>query len=84
MNIILYLALGALAGWAARLIMGSPRAHILWDILIGVIGAALGGLIASALGLGSITRFNLYSVVVAIFGACLLLALASWLKRYIR
>ena len=50
-------------------------------IIIGVLGAGLGGFIASLAGLGGITGFNLYSLLVAVAGACLLLAIFKLLKR---
>ena len=43
MNILLWIALGALAGWLAGLIMGGERRGWLGNILIGVLGAAVGG-----------------------------------------
>lgn len=81
MNILLWIVLGALAGYLASLIMGRSRGYWLVNVIIGVVGAALGGFVASALGLGGITGFNLYSLLVAVAGACLLLGLFNLIKR---
>ena len=82
MNLILWIALGALAGFVARLIIGS-FAGVWWqDILLGIVGAVVGGFVASLLGLGAVTGFNLYSLLIAIGGACLVLLLLSWLRRF--
>lgn len=83
MNILLWLILGALAGWLAGLIMGSDGRNWLVNILIGVLGAAIGGFVASLLGLGGITAFNLYSLLIAVAGACLLLGVYNLLRRHL-
>lgn len=83
MNILLWLILGALAGWLAGLIMGSAGRNWLVNILIGVLGAAIGGFVASLLGLGGVTGFNLYSLLIAVAGACLLLGLYNLLRRHL-
>lgn len=81
MNILLWLILGALAGWLAGLIMGRDGRNWLVNILIGVLGAAIGGFVASLLGLGGVTGFNLYSLLIAVAGACLLLGVYNLLRH---
>jgi len=81
MNILLWIVLGALAGWIAGFIMGNGNRNWLGNIIIGILGAALGGFVAAALGLGGISGFNLYSLLVAVGGACLLLALFNLIRR---
>ncbi|MBQ2977527.1 MAG: GlsB/YeaQ/YmgE family stress response membrane protein [Clostridia bacterium] len=83
MNILLWLILGALAGWLAGLIMGRDGRNWLVNILIGVLGAAIGGFVASLLGLGGVTGFNLYSLLIAVAGACLLLGVYNLLRRHL-
>ena len=80
MNILLWLVLGAVAGWIAGLIMGERRG---WagNILVGILGAGLGGLAASLLGFGGVDGFNLYSLLVAVAGACLLLWIWNALQK---
>ena len=81
MNILLWIVLGALAGWLAGLIMGGERRGWLGNILVGILGAAVGGLVASLLGLGGVDGFNLYSLLVAVGGSCLLLWIYSMIQR---
>ena len=81
MNIVLWLIFGALAGWLAGLIMGGERRGWLGNILVGVLGAGLGGFVASLLGLGGVDGFNLYSMLIAVAGACLLLWIYNVLQR---
>ena len=81
MNILLWIALGALAGWLAGLIMGGERRGWLGNILIGVLGAAVGGFVASLVGWGGVDGFNLYSLLVAVGGACLLLWIYNMVQR---
>ena len=80
MNILLWIILGALAGYLASLIMGGGQSWLA-NVIIGVLGAGIGGFVASLLGLGGVTGFNLYSLLVAVAGACLLLGLFNLLKR---
>jgi uncharacterized membrane protein YeaQ/YmgE (transglycosylase-associated protein family) len=74
MGIILWIIFGALAGWIASAIMGS-REGLVMDIVIGIVGAVLGGWIMSLLGHGGVSGFNVYSFVVAIIGAVVLIAI---------
>lgn len=79
MGIILWIIFGAIAGFAASHIMGSGDG-LMWDIIIGIVGAVLGGWIMSLLGQGGVSGFNLYSFLVAIFGAVVLI----WIVRAFR
>lgn len=84
MNIVLWILLGALAGYLASLIMGRcghGGGAWLVHIIIGILGAGIGGFVATALGLGGVTGFNLYSLLVAVAGACLLLGLYNLIRR---
>jgi uncharacterized membrane protein YeaQ/YmgE (transglycosylase-associated protein family) len=74
MDILLWLVLGGIAGWIASMIMGADaRMGIFANVIVGVIGAALGGFLASMLGIGGVSGFNLMSFITAILGAVLLL-----------
>ncbi len=74
MGIITWLILGAIVGFIANLIMGS-REGIIGTIVLGIVGAIVGGIIASALGLGDVNGINLPSVVFAVVGACIVVAI---------
>jgi uncharacterized membrane protein YeaQ/YmgE (transglycosylase-associated protein family) len=80
MSILLWLILGAVAGWIAGKIMGEQRG-LGGNILVGILGAGLGGLAASLLGFGGVDGFNLYSLLIAVAGACLLLWIYGMLQK---
>jgi uncharacterized membrane protein YeaQ/YmgE (transglycosylase-associated protein family) len=81
MGIILWIVFGALAGWIASMIVGTDeRQGALGNIVVGILGALLGGFVFSLFGGEGVTGFNLYSLFVAIVGASLLL----WVVRSIR
>ena len=76
MGIIAWIVFGALAGFIAILIMGGGEGLILM-IVLGIVGAVVGGFIAgSVLGIADITGFNLSSLIVAVFGAIVVVFVA--------
>lgn len=72
MNIILWIVFGAIAGFIADLVMGGDHGMI-EDIILGVIGAIIGGFIFNFFGQPGVTGFNIYSIVVAVIGAALVI-----------
>lgn len=80
MNILLWIVFGAIAGWIASAIAGT-REGLLWDIILGIAGAVLGGFIMNAFGSSGVTGFNLYSFIVAILGAVILIYLSRLIRR---
>ncbi|MEX2014896.1 MAG: GlsB/YeaQ/YmgE family stress response membrane protein [Candidatus Saccharimonadales bacterium] len=74
MGIIALIILGGLAGWVASMITGkNDSMGIIANIVVGVVGAFIGGVVANALGGEGINGFNLYSFLLAIGGAIVLL-----------
>ena len=74
MGILSWIVLGLIVGVVAKLIMpGKDPGGIMITIVLGIAGALLGGFISSALGLGSVSGFNLWSLAIAVGGALLLL-----------
>jgi uncharacterized membrane protein YeaQ/YmgE (transglycosylase-associated protein family) len=75
--ILVWVIVGAVAGWLASLVMGTNRSQgLLADIVIGIVGGVLGGFLLGALGIGgAVTGINLTSVVVAFVGAIILIAI---------
>lgn len=68
-------------GWIASLIMSTdPQQGIFLNIVVGIIGAVLGGWIMSLIGNSGVTGFNLYSFLVALLGAVILIALVKALS----
>ena len=81
MNLLLWIILGLVAGWIASLIMKTNSSQgPLMDIVLGVIGAIVGGMLMNLLGLSPVTGFNIYSILVATLGAVILI----WLGRVLR
>lgn len=72
MGIIIWIVFGALVGWAASLIMGG-EGGLMRDIIVGIVGAVVGGFIMSMIGKSGVGGFNLYSFLVALLGACILI-----------
>lgn len=76
MGFISWIAFGLVAGIIAKIIMpGRDPGGFIMTIIIGVVGAFLGGFISTQLGLGSITGFDIRSFIIAVAGALLLLFL---------
>lgn len=79
MGIIAWIVLGLIAGFiASKIYVGSGQGMLL-DIVLGVVGAVVGGYLFSALGSTGITGFNIWSMIVAIIGAVIVL----WLYHMI-
>jgi uncharacterized membrane protein YeaQ/YmgE (transglycosylase-associated protein family) len=73
MSIIGWIVLGLIAGFIASRIVNKTGAGFLMDIVLGIVGAVVGGFIFSAFGMSGVTGFNIYSMIVAIVGAVVLL-----------
>lgn len=72
MNIIVWIVFGAIVGWIADLLTKGNHG-LLEDIILGIVGAFVGGFIMNLLGESGVTGFNIYSFVVAIIGAVILI-----------
>lgn len=80
MNIILWIVFGALAGWIAGMIMKSTHGMPM-DILLGIVGAFVGGFVMEFFGQSGVTGFNFYSLIVAVVGSIILIAAGRALYR---
>jgi uncharacterized membrane protein YeaQ/YmgE (transglycosylase-associated protein family) len=83
MNFLLWIILGGLAGWVASMIMKTnAQQGMFMDIIVGIIGAVLGGwLMTNVLGQEGVTGFNIYSFLVALLGAVVLIAIVKAVRR---
>ncbi|HZT18657.1 MAG TPA: GlsB/YeaQ/YmgE family stress response membrane protein [Dongiaceae bacterium] len=82
MGVLSWIVLGLIAGLVAKLIMpGRDPGGVVLTILIGIVGALAGGFISTRLGLGTVTGVNFRSVLIAIGGAVLLLAILRAMRR---
>ncbi|HEY1928173.1 MAG TPA: GlsB/YeaQ/YmgE family stress response membrane protein [Caulobacteraceae bacterium] len=73
MGIIAWLVLGLIAGFIASKIVNHTGSGVIMDIVLGVVGAFVGGLIFNFFGASGITGFNIYSAIVAVIGAVVVL-----------
>ncbi|HRQ38095.1 MAG TPA: GlsB/YeaQ/YmgE family stress response membrane protein [Chloroflexota bacterium] len=81
-NIILWIILGGVAGWIASMIMGRDgQMGAVANIIVGIVGALIGGFLFNLLGLPGDTGFNLWTLLVAIVGSVVLLFLVGVLRR---
>jgi uncharacterized membrane protein YeaQ/YmgE (transglycosylase-associated protein family) len=67
--------LGLIAGFIASKVVNKQGEGFFLDIVLGIVGALVGGFIFSAVGASGVTGFNLYSLVVAVLGAIVVLVL---------
>ena len=76
MSIIGWLVLGLISGFIASKIVNKTGEGVILDIVLGVVGAVVGGFIFTRfLGADGVTGFNLYSMFVAVLGAIVVLML---------
>lgn len=74
MGLLTWIIFGLIAGALAKLIMpGDQSNNWLTTILLGIVGAVIGGFVASAIGWGSVDGFNFRSLLIAIGGSLVLL-----------
>ena len=77
MSIIGWIVLGLIAGWLAGQFMRGGGYGIVGDIVLGILGALVGGWVTSALlGRDMVNGFNIESLIVAVLGAILLIAIS--------
>ena len=73
MSIIAWLILGLVAGFIGSKIVNKTGSGVVLDIVLGVVGALVGGFLFSLFGAAPVTGFNLYSMIVAVIGAVVVL-----------
>jgi uncharacterized membrane protein YeaQ/YmgE (transglycosylase-associated protein family) len=73
MGIIAWLVLGLIAGFIASKVVNHTGSGIIMDIVLGVVGALVGGFLFSIFGATGVTGFNIYSMIVAVVGAVVVL-----------
>ena len=79
LNLLLWLVLGALIGWLASIVMRTDAQQgILLNIIVGIVGAFIGGLL---FGVRTIGAFNGVALLVSFIGAVILLAIVNFVRR---
>lgn len=85
MNLLIWLVAGGLIGWLASLLMKTDgQQGIVLNVVVGIVGAMLGGwLISPLVGVGTINQndFSVTAMVISFLGAAILLALVNLLRR---
>ena len=82
MNFLAWIIFGALAGWIASIIMGrNKKMGAIANIIVGIIGAFIGGYLMQVFGIQGVTGFNFPSLLVAIVGAVVLLFIVGLFSR---
>jgi uncharacterized membrane protein YeaQ/YmgE (transglycosylase-associated protein family) len=76
-----FIVLGGLAGWLASIMMHTDGSQgIILNVIVGIVGASIGGYLFNMFGGAGVTGFNLYSLMVATVGAAVLI----WFFKLIR
>jgi uncharacterized membrane protein YeaQ/YmgE (transglycosylase-associated protein family) len=73
MSFIAWIVLGLIAGFIASKIVNKSGEGLIMDIVLGVIGAVVGGFLFQTLGMAGVSGVNIYSILVAIVGAVVVL-----------
>ena len=73
MDLLAFLVLGLVAGFIGSKLVNKSGSGLLMDIIVGVIGSFVGGWVFNKLGYAGVSGLNLYSLLVAVIGAVLLL-----------
>ena len=81
MSILGWIILGLISGFIASKIVNRTGEGFFLDIILGIVGAIVGGFIFTAVGASGVTGFNLYSMVVAVIGAIVVLVTSHALFR---
>jgi uncharacterized membrane protein YeaQ/YmgE (transglycosylase-associated protein family) len=74
-SVLAWIVLGLIAGFIGSKIVNRRGEGLLLDIVLGVIGAFVGGFVFSLFGAAGVTGLNIYSLVVAVIGAVLVLVI---------
>jgi uncharacterized membrane protein YeaQ/YmgE (transglycosylase-associated protein family) len=81
MSFLAWIVLGLIAGWIGSMLVNKSGEGVLMDIVLGVIGAVLGGWLFNTFGHAGVTGLNLYSLLVAVVGAVVVLFLYHLVVR---
>jgi uncharacterized membrane protein YeaQ/YmgE (transglycosylase-associated protein family) len=75
MSFIAWIVLGLVAGFVASKIVNKSGEGMILDIILGIVGAVLGGYLFQTFGMSGVTGVNLYSILVAVVGAVVFLVI---------
>lgn len=81
MSFIAWIVLGLVAGFIASKLVNKSGDGLILDILLGIVGAVVGGWLFNVFGMSGVTGFNIYSLLVAVVGAVVFLVIYHALFR---
>lgn len=83
MSFLAWIVLGLVAGFIGSKIVNKAGEGIFLDIVLGIVGAVVGGWLFSTIGASGVTGLNLYSLLVAVIGAVLFLFVYHKIRRVV-
>ena len=81
MSLLAWIVLGLLAGFIASKIINTTGQGVVLDIILGIVGAVIGGWLFTSFGMAGVTGFNVYSLLVAAVGAGIVLVVYHAVSR---
>jgi uncharacterized membrane protein YeaQ/YmgE (transglycosylase-associated protein family) len=81
MSILAWIVLGLISGFIASKIVNKSGEGVILDIVLGVVGAVVGGWLFNTFGQAGVTGLNLYSLLVAVLGAIVVLVIYHAIRR---
>jgi uncharacterized membrane protein YeaQ/YmgE (transglycosylase-associated protein family) len=81
MSILAWIILGLIAGFIGSKIVNRSGEGVMLDIVLGIVGAVVGGWLFNAFGMSRVTGLNIYSLVVSVVGAIVVLVIYHALFR---
>ena len=81
MSILAWIVLGLIAGFIGSKLVNKSGEGVLLDIILGIVGAVIGGWAFNLFGAAGVTGLNLYSLLVAVIGSILFLVVYHALRR---
>lgn len=81
MSLFAWIVLGLLAGFIASHLVNHRGEGMVLDVLLGIVGAVVGGWVFHMLGLAGVTRLSLYSLLVAVLGSIVFLVVYHAIRR---
>jgi uncharacterized membrane protein YeaQ/YmgE (transglycosylase-associated protein family) len=81
MSIIAWLVLGLIAGFIGSKLVNKSGEGLILDIVLGIVGAVVGGWLFTFFGAQGVTGFNLYSLLVAVIGAIVVLVIYHLIRK---
>jgi uncharacterized membrane protein YeaQ/YmgE (transglycosylase-associated protein family) len=81
MSILAWIVLGLIAGFIGSKLVNKTGEGLILDILLGIVGAVLGGWLFNRFGASGVTGLNLYSLLVAVIGSVLFLVIYHAIRR---